>query len=806
MSDKDRQYPRTFKGTGLILFKIRAINMALMTFNIDNINISEELPLIPLKNVVLFPRVAIPLLVQRPKSMASLDLAMAKDKLVVFVAQKNIEDDVDQKDLFRVGTVGRIFEIHNLPDGSSKVTVEGIARVKIKDFTQISPFFKAKVEPLISNAPRGLSFETLMRSTIEQFKKLLEARSLPAVLPDVVTVLNQINNPEQVVYLIAINLNLELKDQQDILESTDPVDALKKVTFFISREIEIIDAEKKVVKETRKQLGKMQKEVFLREQMKSIEKELGIDSEKGEVDVLKAKIKSAGMPKETEEKALKELGRLEKMPSFSPEVSYIRTYLDWLVELPWSKKPNGKKLELKEAEKILNKEHYGLKRAKERILEYLAVQKQVGKIRGPILCFVGPPGVGKTSIGKSIAHALGRKFIRVSLGGLRDEAEIRGHRRTYVGAMPGRIIQGIHTAKARDTVFMLDEIDKVGIDFRGDPSAALLEALDPEQNFAFSDNYLEVPFDLSDVLFITTANMLDTIPPALRDRLEMIEFPGYTEDEKLHIAKKFLLPKLFKEHGLKEGSISFTDEVLRDIIHKHTREAGVRELERQVATIMRKITRQLLEKKIKGKAVVNSKILHKYLGPVRFSHQEAEVKDEIGVATGLAWTPVGGEVLSIEASKMPGRGKLMLTGHLGEVMRESVQAALSYARSKAAKLGIKNDFYKEDIHVHVPSGAIPKDGPSAGVAMATAIISLFTGRPIRKDVGMTGEMTLRGKVLEIGGVKEKILAAHRAGLKIIILPEDNRKDIIEDVPSEIRRDLKFKFVRNIDEVLKIALR
>lgn len=779
-----------------------------MSFTSNNITIKDELPLIPLKNVVLFPRVAIPLLVQRPKSMGSLDLAMSQDRLVVFAAQKNIYDDVDQKDLFRVGTVGRVFEVHKLPDGSSKINVEGIARVKIKDFSQVEPFFKVKIEPLKTILPRGVEVEALMRATVDQFKKLLEVRQMPAVINDLADVLNQVRDPEQIVDLITINLNLELKDQQDILETVNCVEALEKINFYITREIEIIDAEKKVFKETKKQLGKMQKEVFLREQMKSIEKELGIDSEKGEIETLRGKIKSVGMPKETEAKALKELARLEKMPSFSPEISYVRTYLDWLVDLPWSKKSdgNGSKLELKNAEKILNNDHYGLKKAKERILEYLAVQKQVGKIRGPILCFAGPPGVGKTSIGKSIARALGRKFVRISLGGLRDEAEIRGHRRTYVGALPGRIIQGINSAGTRNPVFMLDEIDKVGIDFRGDPSAALLEALDPEQNFAFSDHYLEVPFDLSDVLFITTANVLDTIPPALRDRLEIIEFPGYTEEEKLHIAKKYLIPKIFKEHGLNNEAITFTDQVVADVIRKHTREAGVRDLERQLATMVRKVTRKIVEKKSKGREVINSKNLHTYLGSIKYTHQEAEKKDEIGVTTGLAWTPVGGEVLSIEATKMPGRGKLLLTGHLGEVMRESVHAALSYTRSQATKLGIKNDFYKEDIHVHVPSGSIPKDGPSAGLAMATAIISLFTGRAVRKDVGMTGEMTLRGKALEIGGIKEKILAAHRAGLKTIILPEANRKDIAEDIPKEIRRDLKFKFVKNIDEVLKVALK
>ncbi len=778
--------------------------------NLNNYNLDfkNELPLIPLKNVVLFPRIAIPLLVQRPKSVNSLNAAMAKGQIAVFVAQKNIYDDVDQKDLFRIGTLGKIFEVHQLPGGTAKINVEGIARVRIREVSQTEPYFKAKVEPIEDYVVHGLEAEALMRSVVDQFKKLIEGRGLTAVLQDIMSALNQVKDPQQIVDLIAINLNLELKDQQDILETIDTAEALKKINFYISREFEIIEAEKKVTRETRKQLGKMQKEMFLREQMKSIEKELGIDDEKGEIDVSRGKIKAAGMPKETEAKALKELGRLEKMPSFSPEISYIRTYIDWLVELPWSKKSNGNgaKLELKEAERILNEDHYGLKKAKERILEYLAVQKQVGKIRGPILCFAGPPGVGKTSIGKSIARALGRKFIRVSLGGIRDEAEIRGHRRTYVGAMPGRIIQGINTAGTRNPVFMLDEIDKIGLDFRGDPSAALLEALDPEQNFAFSDHYLEVPFDLSDVLFIATANMLDTIPPALRDRLEIIEFPGYTESEKLHIAKKFLLEKLFNEHGMKNSSLVFSDQVVSDIIQKHTREAGVRDLERQLATVIRKVTRQIVEKKTKNKITLTPKMLHNYLGPIKYSHQEAETKDEIGVVTGLAWTPVGGEVLSIEASKMPGRGKLILTGHLGEVMRESVQAALSYARSKAAKLGIKSDFYKEDVHVHVPSGAIPKDGPSAGIAMATALISLFTQKPIRKDVAMTGEITLRGKVLEIGGVKEKVLAAHRAGLKIIILPADNKKDVMEDIPKDISRDIKFKFVKHIDEVLKIALK
>lgn len=771
----------------------------------DNISIPHELPLIPLKNVVLFPRVAIPLLVQRPKSVNSLAASLQSDRLAVFVAQKNIYDDVDQKDIFMVGTVGKIFEVHHLPDGSSKIDVEGIMRVNIKQFSQVEPYFRVQIEPMANGIMLGVEAEALMRATIEQFKQLIEVRNMPAILPDLMNVLNQIKDPYQIVYLITINLNLELKDQQDILETADAVEALKKMNFYISRELEIIEAEKRVVRETRKSLGKMQKEVFLREQMKSIEKELGMDGEKSDIETIRTKIKEAGMSKEVEVKALKELNRFEKMPPFSPEISYLRTYLDWLVDLPWSKKTGGE-IAMDEAEKILNEDHYGLKKAKERILEYLAVQKQVGKIKGPILCLFGPPGVGKTSIGKSVARALGRKFVRMSLGGIRDEAEIRGHRRTYVGALPGRIIQGINTAASSNPVFMLDEIDKIGVDFRGDPSAALLEALDPEQNFAFSDHYLEVPYDLSDVFFIATANQLDTIPPALRDRMEIIEFPGYTEQEKLNIAKNFLVPKQMKENGLQNSPVTISDTSLSTVIRHHTREAGVRDLERQIATILRKVTRQTVEKKLKGKHVVMPKMLHGYLGPEKYTHQMAETKSEVGVATGLAWTPVGGEVLSIEASKMPGKGRLILTGHLGEVMKESVQAALSYARTKAAKLGITEDFYKEDIHIHVPSGAIRKDGPSAGIAMATAIVSLMTNKAVHKNVGMTGEITLRGKVLEIGGVKEKILAAHRAGLKTIILPADNKKDIEEDIPPDVQRDLQFKFVRHIDDVLHIALR
>ena len=773
-------------------------------YKINNILIPEALPIIALKNTVLFPKIVAPLIVQRPKSVAALDHALSRDKLVLFMTQRNIEDNISKKDLYDVGTVGRIVSVFKLPDGSSKIDVEGITRARVESFTQESPFFTAKARPFPIILRNNLEEKAFLRQAIDQFKTISEARSFPTILPEIIYMMMQLKDTEQILSLMTVNLNLEIESQQKILELESALDGLRELNVFIVREKQIIEAEKNVAKETKKQIGKMQKELFLREQLKSIEKELGMEEEKGEFDVLKSKIASAGMPKAVESKALKELSRLGKMPSFNPEVSYLRTYLDWLIDLPWAKKTK-EKIDLKEAEKILDQDHYGLNKVKERIIEYLAVQKQVGKLKGPILCLVGPPGTGKTSIGQSIAKALGRKFVRVSLGGLRDEAEIRGHRRTYVGALPGRIVQGVHSAGVKNPVFMLDEIDKIGMDFRGDPSAALLEALDPQQNNAFSDHYLEVPFDLSDVLFITTANVLDTIPPALRDRLEIIEFPGYSEDEKFHIAKNFLLPKLYRDHGLKKKSLAFEDSALVDIVRKHTREAGVRDLERQLASVIRKVTKKLVESPTNKTATVTEDTVHKYLGPAKYSHQMAETKDEIGVVTGLGWPPVGGEVFAIEVVKIPGRGKLILTGQLGSVMRESAQAGLSYARAYAARKGIKEDFNKDDIHIHVPSGAITKDGPSAGIAMTPALVSLFLKQPVKKEVGMTGEITLRGKVLEIGGVKEKVLAAHRAGLKTIIMPQENKKDM-EDIPKEIKKDVKFVFTKTMEEVLKVALR
>ncbi|MBU1146036.1 endopeptidase La [Patescibacteria group bacterium] len=763
----------------------------------------KELAVIPLVDVVVFPRVALTLIVKREKTLKALDYAMQHDQLAVCAAQKkDVGDKITKEDLYEIGTLAKIREITKQPDGSVRIVVEGMMRARITEFLAVDPFIKVKVipvpEPKVMKTER---IEALMYSLINQFK---ECVSLGATVPfDVLLVILNITDPWELADLMTINLDFKVDEKQAILEADNIENKLGKLGESIGRQLKVLRMAQKIQAETGKELGKMEKEMFLREQMKTIEKELGMAGGRSEVEELKEKVEKAGMAKEAKEQALKELARLEKMPSFSPEISYIRTYLDWLIMLPWSKKTESK-VDIKKAKNILDDDHYGLEKVKERILEYLAVQKLVGKIKGPILCFSGPPGTGKTSIGKAIAKALGRKFFRMSLGGIRDEAEIRGHRRTYVGALPGRIIQGINTAGTKNPVFMLDEIDKVGADFRGDPSAALLEALDPEQNYSFSDHYLEVPFDLSDVMFITTANVLDTIPPALRDRMETIEFPGYIEEEKFHIAENFLLPKQLKENGLENGGrLTITEPALKTIIREYTREAGVRELERNLAAVCRKIARKIAEGDNKNYKVGISD-LHQFLGPARYHTTMAEKKDEVGVSTGLAWTQAGGEILLIEATKMPGKGQLILTGQLGKVMQESAQAAYSYARSRAKVLGIKDKFYKDsDIHIHVPSGAIPKDGPSAGVAMATAIISVLTGHPIRKDVGMTGEVTLRGRAMEIGGVKEKVLAAHRADIKTIVLPKDNEKDL-EEIPANVRKNLKFIFAKDVDDVLRAA--
>ena len=763
----------------------------------------QELALIAIRDMVIYPGVVTPIAIQRPKSVKALDYAEKNGRIAFFVAQKKFEtEDPQPKDLYEVGTVAKIKEVVRQPDSSVRILVEGVGKAKISDFAQLTPFLKVKVDTIPLPAPQKTEkTEALMYSVVNQFK---ECVNLGASVPlDVLLVVVNVTDPVQLANIIALNIEFKIKEKQEVLEADTTEEKLNRVSQALSRQLKVLRMAKKLQSKTGEELNKMQKEVFLREQLKSIEKELGMVGGKSEAEEMRSKIKQAGMPKKVQDRALKELRRLEGMPSFSPEISYLKNYLDWLVDLPWKKKSKSK-IDIKQAKNILDEDHYGLKKAKERVLEYLAVQKLVGKIKGPILCFVGPPGTGKTSIGKSVARALGREFHRVSLGGLRDEAEIRGHRRTYVGALPGRIIQGVKAAGTKNPVFMLDEIDKVGTDFRGDPSAALLEALDPEQNIEFSDHYLEVPFDLSDVMFITTANVLDTIPPALKDRMEVIRFPGYTEEEKYNIAKKYLTPRQMENNGVNNKLISITDPVLRKIIGEYTSEAGVRNLEREIAAVCRKVAKKITEN---GKKKINVTVddLSKYLGPPRYRVTKLEKKDEIGVAAGLAWTTAGGEVLHIEATKMPGKGGLVLTGQLGKVMKESAQAAFSYARAKVKELGVKDKFYKDfDIHVHVPSGAIPKDGPSAGIAIATALVSVMAGKKVKRDVCMTGEITLRGKVMEIGGVKEKVLAAHRGGMKKVILPKDNEKDMV-DISKEVKKELKFVFAEKVDEVLKIAM-
>ncbi len=763
----------------------------------------KRVPVIPLRDTVVFPRVATPIVVRREKSRKALDEAMRRNRIIVLVAQRDPEAaDPAPGALYGIATVARIREAAKQKDKTMRVVVEGLARVRLINLDTEGGFVHADVElmpePVIKKTER---IEALMYSALNQFRRVV---NMGANVPfDALLVIMNVVDPWLFGDLIAANLEMKVDEKQAILESEDIDHKLNAVGHALARQIKLLQMASKIQQETGKELDKMQREVFLREQMKSIEKELEGIGGKTDADDLREKLERAALPASAKEKAMKEYDRLKAMPSFSPEISYLRTYLEWLADLPWNKKDDSV-IDIAAAKKILDHDHFGLAKAKERIIEYLAVGKLVGRIRGPILCFVGPPGTGKTSIGKSIAKSLGRKFFRMSLGGVRDEAEIRGHRRTYVGALPGRIIQGIANVKTRNPVFMLDEIDKVGSDFRGDPSAALLEALDPEQNNAFADHYLELPFDLSDVLFVTTANMLDTIPPALRDRMEVIEFPGYTDEEKVQIAERHLIPKAIKDNGLNAKQCTFTAAAVRAIIRSYTREAGVRNLEREISAVCRKIARAVAEKKAKHRTVGPGD-LAKFLGPAQFSETLKEAKDESGVVTGLAWTEAGGEILQIEATKMAGRGNLTLTGHLGEVMQESAKAAFSHVRSIANGLGIAGDFTKDaDVHVHVPSGAIPKDGPSAGLAIATALVSMLTGRKVRRDVAMTGEITLRGKALEIGGVKEKVLAAYRAGIETIILPAENKKDLV-DVPSEIRKKLAFVFVKDLQGVLEHAL-
>lgn len=764
------------------------------------------IPVIPLRDMVIFPNLVVPIYVGRPQSLNALEASLKEfDHRIALIAQKDAAIEKPAvNDLYSYGTLGVILQELKLPDGTAKALVEGKKRFKLLEITQEEPFILARVEFLDEVRREGVEVEALMKAVVNQFEKAAElGKPIPR---EVIVAAINIDDPGRLADFVAFHLNLKTGERQEILEAVDPYERLVKVSEYLAREIQILEIGSKIQDRIKESMSKAQREYFLREQLKAIQEELGIlDERQQEIAELREKIEKAGMPEDVKAKALKELDRLAAMPQGSAEVTVVRTYLDWLISLPWSKK-DEERLDLKEAKKILDEDHYGLEQVKERVLEYLAVHKLTGgKARGSILCFVGPPGVGKTSIGKSIARALGRKFVRISLGGVHDEAEIRGHRRTYVGAMPGRIIQALGQVGTKNPVFMLDEIDKIGVDFRGDPSAALLEVLDPEQNYAFSDHYLEVPFDLSEVLFITTANILDTIPPALRDRMEVIHFPGYTEDEKVKIAQLYLIPKQLESHGLKKDQLRISETAIRKIIRHYTREAGVRNLEREISRICRKVARKIVEGEVE-KVSVTARNLEDFLGPIKFRYGVAEGGEEVGIATGLAWTESGGDILFIESTIMKGKGNLILTGQLGEVMQESAKAAVSYLRANAQKLGLDPEFAeKYDIHVHVPEGAIPKDGPSAGVAIASSLYSALSGKPVFKDIAMTGEITLRGRVLPVGGIKEKVLAAHRAGIKRVILPKDNEKDLFL-VPDEVRETLEFIFVRHLDEVLKTAIK
>ena len=761
----------------------------------------KVVPIIPIRDGIVFPNTDSVLTFGRPKSLAALEASFRHERIVCFVLQKNGKlNDPTPEDLYEIGTLSRIERMIRT-DGEINAQVRGLSRVKITSYQQENSFYLAKVVDLPEITSQTDEVKALCNHLTNEFRKAMNLGKSADFLV-FMNIMSE-NSPTELADLIASVLDIKPNERQELLETTNVKERLEHVAQYLTREIKILDLERKIASKTQERFEKGAREVMLRERLKTIERELGEGEEGGEVRELLDKIKKAKMPKDVEEKAKKELKKLGQMAQFNPEAGYIRNYIDWLIQVPWSIKSKGD-VDVKTAEKILEEDHFGLKKTKERVLEYLAVHKLAGKMKGPILCFVGPPGVGKTSIGKSIARALGRKFARVSLGGIRDEAEIRGHRRTYVGALPGRIIQGIKDAGTKNPVFMLDELDKVGTDFRGDPSSALLEALDPEQNNQFSDHYLEVSFDLSDVMFIATANVLDTIPPALRDRLEVIPFAGYTQDEKHKIAKNFLMEKQMERHGLTKTRVQITDDAIKFIAQHYTREAGVRNLERQIAAIFRKVARMVAEGK-KNKVVIAARNVPKFLGPIKFASTLAEKKDEVGMATGLAWTEAGGDILFIEVALMPGKGSLLLTGQLGDVMKESCQAAMSYIRARARQLGLPEKFYQKlDVHVHVPEGAVPKDGPSAGIPIASAIISALTKIPIKRKVGMTGEITLRGRVLEIGGVKEKVIAAHRAGLKTIVLPKENKKDL-EDIPKEVARDLKFIFVSHMDEALDIAL-
>ena len=772
----------------------------------EDLVVPDILPLLPIRDIVIFPFMIVPLFVGREKSINAVDAALTKDRLIFMTTQKDISDEEPPpKGLYQTGTVGIVMRMLKLPDGRVKILVQGLTRAIVKEYVQEKPAYIVSIEKVkettVSQPP--LEVEAMIRNVKEQLEKLASLGKV--ISPEIMMIIEGMNEPGRLADIVAANLGLKIEDAQNALEIFDPIKRLEKVNEYLVKELQVATMQAKIQSQAKEEMDKSQREYFLREQMRAIRSELGeMEEMTEEIDEIRKKVKKAKMPSDVEKEALKQTDRLESMHPDAAESALIRTYLDWLVELPWSKSTKDT-LDIKKAKKVLDEDHYNLEKVKERILEYLAVRKLHQKSKGPILCFVGPPGVGKTSLGRSIARAMGRKFVRISLGGIKDEAEIRGHRRTYVGALPGRIIQGMKQAGTNNPVFMMDEIDKIGTDFRGDPSSALLEVLDPEQNYAFSDHYLNLPFDLSKVMFITTANLLDPIPDALKDRMEVLELAGYTEEEKLEIVKKFIIERQLVENGLNNKLLQISDEALKKIVSEYTKEAGLRNLEREIASVCRKVARKVAEGE-KKPALVVPKTVEEYLGVPKFLSELEQEEDEVGVATGLAWTPVGGEILYVEATTMKGKGSLTLTGHLGDVMKESAHAALSYTRSRAKSLGLTEDFYKEiDIHIHVPAGAIPKDGPSAGVTMATALISTLTKIPVSKDITMTGEITLRGRVLPIGGVKEKALAALRAKIRTIILPEKNKKDI-EEIPKDIQKKLNFIFVKHMDDVLRIALK
>lgn len=771
----------------------------------DLLSIPEILPLLPVRDIVIFPYMVIPLFVSRERSIKSIEEAISKDRLIFLVAQKKAgEEDPSPKDLYRVGTVAVIMKMLRLPDGKVKILIQGLSKASIKETLHTKPYFLVKVEnikdPFITEIT--LETEALIRNVKEQLERIVSYGKL--LSPDLMFILEGVDDPGRLADLVASNIELSVEKAQEILEILDPIERLKALNELLGKEVQVLTMQAKIQSRARDEMTKSQKEYFLREQLRAIRSELGeVDERTKELKELRQKIKRAKMPKEVEKEARRELERLEQMHPDAAEAVMVRTYIDWLIDLPWSKSTIDN-LDIQKAKRVLDEDHYNLEKVKERILEYLSVHKLRRGVKGPILCFIGPPGVGKTSLGRSIARALGRKFVRISLGGIRDEAEIRGHRRTYVGAMPGRIIQSIKQAGSNNPVLMMDEVDKIGVDFRGDPSSALLEVLDPEQNHAFSDHYLNLPFDLSRVMFITTGNLTDPIPSALRDRMEMIYLPGYTEKEKMEIARKFLLPRQMEENGISPKILKISDKALLQIISQYTQEAGLRNLERQLASICRKVARRLAEGSRK-KIHIDTRNLHQFLGPPLYPPDEELKRNEVGLAVGLAWTETGGDVLHVEAATTPGKGSLILTGHLGEVMKESAQAALTYARAKQKAYRIKSlNLNHKDIHIHVPSGAIPKDGPSAGITIAVALVSVLTGIPVRKDVAMTGEITLRGRVLPVGGLKEKALAAHRNHIQQVIIPYQNKKDLSE-IPKYIRNKINFIPVKHMDEVLEIAL-